>query len=94
MPSNRTLAFRINDDEMRSRMFHSYRGPRVYMDDGTDYIVICVIKAENFVSEDGYCDLDKLTSLIPLDIEDILKRSLAEHGWLEHNGVTYILIDK
>ena len=92
MPKSKVLAYRIKDEEMRERMFHSYRGPRLY-ENGVDYIILCVMPYENFYI-DGEIDRHKLADAIPLDLELQYKNELISSGRLETNEVVYILIDQ
>ena len=92
MLRSKVLAYRVKDDEMRGRLFHSYRGPRLYID-GIDYIVLHEIPYEKFYT-DGNVDRYKLAEAIPLEIDLQYKNKLISSGMFETNEVIYVLRDE
>lgn len=92
MPKSKVLAYRIKDDEIRGRMFHSYRGPRIY-EDGIDYIILCIIPSDR-IHTNGEIDRYKLADAIPLEIDLQHKNKLISSGIFETNEVIYVLRDE
>lgn len=87
------FGIRIKDPIERAKTMKDYRGPRIYLEDGTDYMLVCIIQSKSFMDENGIINYSDLANSIPINIKENEKMELATKGMFETEHCSYILVD-